>query len=307
MADDDRIPPDEHPADAPADLTAGESVEPGAEAEVGAAPAGIDEADERTREGSAPPTGPPSEVALADARRAIEAICMVSADPMPVAQLSQLLEISPPAVTSLCRDLARSYEADRRGFVFVEVAGGWRYQSHPELAPYIERYVLEGQSARLSPAALETLAILAYKQPLSRAQVSAIRGVNVDGVLRTLVNRGYVREVGRDPGPGQAVLYGTTELFLEKLGLAGLHELPPLGDFVPGAHVVEALEQTLRADPVGGPDADAASDGDAGAVDPAGPTGDADGAGPSGADAAAPSDGSTGAEVDPSQQPDREP
>lgn len=220
------------------------------------------------------PGSPPSAAALADARRAIEAICMVSADPVPVGQLAQLVEVAPDTVDRLCRELARSYHDEGRGFTFVEVAGGWRYQSHPDQAPYIERYVLEGQTARLSQAALETLAILAYKQPLSRAQVSAIRGVNVDGVLRTLVNRGYVAEVGRDPGPGQAVLYGTTALFLEKLGLAGLHELPPLGDFVPGAHVVEALEQTLRAAPTDDA-ADAASSGDAGDdPDPAGEDGE---------------------------------
>jgi segregation and condensation protein B len=217
------------------------------------------------RAGAAPP---PSSQALDDARRAIEAICMVSPDPVPVDQLAQLLEVAPETVGCLCRDLAESYQGEQRGFVFAEVAGGWRYQSHPDQAPYIERYVLEGQSARLSAAALETLAILAYKQPLSRAQVSAIRGVNVDGVLRTLVSRGYVAEVGRDTGPGQAVLYGTTDLFLEKLGLAGLDDLPPLGDFVPGAHVVEALEQTLRAgplEPAGGEPAGADDDpGDAG-------------------------------------------
>ena len=204
---------------------------------------------------------PPSPLALAEAGRAMEAICMVSADPVPVGQLAQLLELAPETVDRLCRELAQSYREHSRGFVFVEVAGGWRYQSHPDQAPYIERYVLEGQASRLSPAAMETLAILAYKQPLSRAQVSAIRGVNVDGVLRTLVGRGYVAEVGRDSGPGQAVLYGTTSLFLEKLGLAGLDELPPLGDFVPGAHVVEALEETLRAGPASSEGGASAADG----------------------------------------------
>ena len=129
------------------------------------------------------------------------------------------------------------------------MAGGWRYQTHPDLAPYVERFVLEGQSGRLSNAALETLAIVAYKQPISRAQIAAIRGVNVDGVLRTLTQRGYIDEVARDPGPGQAVLYGTTQSFLEKLGLNRLDELPPLGDFVPGADVFEALERGLRPDP----------------------------------------------------------
>ena len=109
--------------------------------------------------------------------------------------------------------------------------------------------MLEGQSARLSAAALETLAIVAYKQPLSRAQVAAIRGVDVDSVMRTLQQRGYIEEVARDPGPGQAVLFGTTRQFLEKLGLDSLEQLPPLGDFVPGPEMVEALEAGLRITP----------------------------------------------------------
>ena len=191
--------------------------------------------------------GPPSPANLAEAARAIEALVMVATDPVPEAVLAQLTELPADTVASLCRQLSASYEEERRGFTLVHIAGGWRYQSHPDLAPYVERSVLEGQSARLSTAALETLAIVAYKQPISRAQISAIRGVNVDGVLRTLVQRGYVDEVARDDGPGQAVLYGTTSEFLERMGLAGLDDLPPLGSFVPGAHVVEALEQTLRA------------------------------------------------------------
>jgi segregation and condensation protein B len=116
------------------------------------------------------------------------------------------------------------------------------------MAPYVERFVLSGQSARLSSAALETLAIVAYKQPISRAQVAAIRGVNVDGVMRTLQQRGYIAELARDPGPGQAVLFGTTSLFLSKLGLNRLDELPSLGEFVPGPDVLEALELGLRVD-----------------------------------------------------------
>jgi segregation and condensation protein B len=133
----------------------------------------------------------------------------------------------------------------------VRVAGGYRYQSHADLAAYVERFVLEGQSARLSGAALETLAIVAYKQPVSRAQVAAIRGVDPDAVLRTLQQRGYIDQVGRDPGPGQALLWGTTMAFLEKLGLDSLADLPALADFVPGADVVETLEQTLRPSPMG--------------------------------------------------------
>ena len=181
-----------------------------------------------------------------EARRAIEAILMVADEPLEPHLLAQLLEVAPARVEELCAELAASYEADERGFVLVRVAGGYRFQSHPDLAPYVERFALEGQSARLSAAALETLAIVAYKQPVSRAQVAAIRGVNADGVMRTLQVRGYVEEVGRDPGPGLAVLYGTSRMFLERLGLDTVDDLPPLGAFVPGAEVVEALEQGLR-------------------------------------------------------------
>jgi segregation and condensation protein B len=180
--------------------------------------------------------------------RAIEAILMVAEDPVEPHLLAQLLEVPPARVDELCAELQAAYEEDERGFVLVRVAGGYRFQSHPDLAPYVERFVLDGQSARLSAAALETLAIVAYKQPVSRAQVSAIRGVNVDGVMRTLQQRGFIEEIARDPGPGLALLYGTTRLFLERLGLDSLDDLPSLGDFVPGADVVEALEQGLRPD-----------------------------------------------------------
>ena len=181
-----------------------------------------------------------------EAQRAIEAILMVADEPVAPHLLAQLLEISPVRVEELCAELSAAYDSEDRGFVLVRVAGGYRFQSHADLAPYVERFVLEGQSARMSAAALETLAIVAYKQPVSRAQVSSIRGVNVDGVVRTLQQRGYVEEVARDPGPGQAVLYGTTRLFLEKLGIDTLAELPPLADFVPGPETVELLEQGLR-------------------------------------------------------------
>ena len=179
-------------------------------------------------------------------QRAIEAVLMVAESPVEPTMLAQLLELPPATVDQICDDLARSYRDDERGFELARVAGGYRFQSHPDMAPYIERFVLEGQSARLSAAALESLAIVAYKQPISRAQVAAIRGVNSDGVLRTLCIRGYVTEVARDPGPGQALLYGTTTLLLERLGLDKIDDLPPLGDFVPGPEVMDALEQGLR-------------------------------------------------------------
>jgi segregation and condensation protein B len=202
-------------------------------------------------------------------RRATEALLLVTEEPVTVELLAQLLEVGAERVEALCHELAAEYDATDRGFQLVKVAGGWRYQTHPDLAAYIERFVLDGQSGRMSNAALETLAIVAYKQPISRAQIAAIRGVNVDGVMRTLSQRGYVAEVGRDHGPGQAVLYGTTPSFLEKLGLNSLDELPALGGFVPGADVYEALERGLRPDPL---DAEADGPADDGAArDPAGP------------------------------------
>ncbi|HZQ85566.1 MAG TPA: SMC-Scp complex subunit ScpB [Acidimicrobiales bacterium] len=191
------------------------------------------------------PADLPPSAADTERRRAVEAILMVADEPVPPSLIAQLLEVTPADVEALCAQMAAIYEAEDRGFVLARVAGGYRFQSHPEMAPYVERYVLDGQSARLSAAALETLAIVAYKQPVSRAQVGAIRGVNVDAVMRTLQQRGYVAEVGKDPGPGQAVLYGTTPLFLEKLGLDSVADLPSLGAFVPSGDVVEALERGL--------------------------------------------------------------
>ncbi len=181
-----------------------------------------------------------------EARRAIEAIVMVADEPADPRLIAQLVEVGPEVVDRICESLATEYDETRRGFELVRVAGGWRYQSTAEMAPYVERFVLTGQSSRLSAAALETLAIVAYKQPISRAQVASIRGVNVDGVMRTLHQRGYIAELARDPGPGQAVLFGTTSLFLSKLGLDRLDDLPALGDFVPGPDVLEALEVGLR-------------------------------------------------------------
>jgi segregation and condensation protein B len=185
-----------------------------------------------------------------EARRAVEALLMVAEEPLAAQLMAQLVELPVATVEELLAELAAGYEAEDRGFVLVEVAGGWRFQSHHDLAAYVERFVLEGQTARLSAAALETLAIVAYKQPISRAQVAAIRGVNVDGVIRTLDQRGYIAEVGRDHGPGNAVLYGTTSRFLERLGLASIDDLPPIAEFVPGAEVVEALEHGLRVEPL---------------------------------------------------------
>jgi segregation and condensation protein B len=173
---------------------------------------------------------------------------MVAELPVEPHLLAQLLEVPVAQVSEACSALAAEYESSERGFSLVQVAGGWRYQSHADLAPYVERFAVEGLSTRLSAAALETLAIVAYKQPVSRAQVASIRGVNAEAVMRTLEVRGYIEEVARDPGPGQALLYGTTRSFLERLGIDSTEDLPPLGEFVPGPEVVEALEAGLRAD-----------------------------------------------------------
>lgn len=182
----------------------------------------------------------------AEIKRALEAIIMVADTPVPTDMLAQLTGLPADRVDAILVDLGSEYARDERGFQLVRVAGGWRYQSHPDQAPYIEQFVLEGQSAKLSAAALETLAIVAYKQPISRAQIASIRGVGVDSVVRTLEQRGYIGEVARDPGPGQAVMFGTTPEFLMKMGLDSLSQLPSIADFVPGADVVEALEIGLR-------------------------------------------------------------
>ncbi len=180
---------------------------------------------------------------------AIEAVLTVATDPVPPRLLAELLELPADRIESICARIAASYEREGRGFRLARVAGGYRLQSHEAYAGYVERFVLDGSPQRLSPAALETLAVVAYKQPVSRAQISAIRGVNADGVLKLLTARGYVEPVGRDAGPGQPVLFGTTSLFLERLGLDSLAGLPPLADFVPPPATVEVLEQALRPEP----------------------------------------------------------
>ena len=182
----------------------------------------------------------------AESVRALEAILMVAMEPVDPSLLAQLLELSVAGVEGLCERLAATYDEAGHGFALVKVAGGYRFQSHQDMASYVERFVLDSQQARISSAALETLAIIAYKQPISRGQVAAIRGVDPDAVMRTLQARGYITESARDDGPGQAVLFSTTPLFLERLGIESLAALPAIADFVPDAAVVEALEHGLR-------------------------------------------------------------
>jgi segregation and condensation protein B len=175
-----------------------------------------------------PGTGEPS----SELKPAIEAILLVADEPVPENMLAQVLEIAQQDVTEALHDLAARYTQEGRGFDLREVAGGWRYYTRAEYAPAVERFVRDGQEVRLTQAALETLAVVAYRQPVGRAQVSAVRGVNCDGVMRTLTLRGLVEEAGTDAETG-AVLFRTTAYFLERLGLAGLDQLPELAPFLP--------------------------------------------------------------------------
>ena len=178
--------------------------------------------------------------------RTMEAILLVAVEPLPPRLLAELVEEPVERVEDALDELAQSYERDRRGFVLVRVAGGARLQTHPDLAPYVERFANREVSHRLSTAALETLAIVAYRQPVSRGQISSLRGVNVDGVTRLLEQRGYIEVVGHAEGPGQAALFGTTDLFLERLGLDSLDQLPPAAGFLPGPEVAGNLERDLQ-------------------------------------------------------------
>ena len=171
----------------------------------------------------------------AETRKALEAILLVVEEPVDPNTLAQVLEVPTEEIVATLRTLRAEYIDDGRGFVLREVGGGWRLYTDPGAAPYVERFVLHGRSGRLSQAALETLAIVAYKQPVTRARVSEIRGVDADGAVRSLVSRGLVEEVGRETSPGQPLLYGTTPAFLERLGLEHLTALPPLPDIVPDA------------------------------------------------------------------------
>ncbi|MEP6758763.1 MAG: SMC-Scp complex subunit ScpB [Actinomycetota bacterium] len=169
-----------------------------------------------------------SDPAQAYDTRTLEALLFVSDEPLTPAVLSQALELDRRTVETLCDRLQADLDAQGSGLVLRNVAGGWRLFTHPDTQPIVERFVLSSRQARLTKAALETLAIVAYKQPATRYQVSAIRGVNSDGVLRALVDRGLIEEAGRDEGPGRAVLYATTPQFLERLGLPSLASLPSL-------------------------------------------------------------------------------
>jgi len=168
----------------------------------------------------------------------LEAVLMVTDEPVSSEQLAGVLDQPEQTVIGTLESLAREYAAAGRGFELRSVAGGWRFYSHPACAPAVHRFVLDGQQARLTQAALETLAIVAYQQPVTRARMSAIRGVSCDAVVRTLHTRGLIEEVGVESETG-ATLFGTTRYFLERLGLASLDELPPLAPLLPSLDEVD--------------------------------------------------------------------
>ena len=180
-------------------------------------------------------------------RGTLEALLFVTDEPLPAPRVAKLLEIPEAEVTEALEALAAEYARDERGFQLREVAGGWRMYSHPAFHPVIEKMVLSWDTRRLSQAALEALAVIAYHQPVTRQGVNAVRGVNSEAVISSLVEKGLVREAGRDRAQGNAVIYGTTRTFLEKFGLKDLDELPPLEEFAPDAATETAIRERLNA------------------------------------------------------------
>lgn len=202
---------------------------------------------ETTPADSSLPRGPHElELELLELRPALEAVLMVADQPLDHLTLAQAVGHPPAEVEAALLSLVVEYDEQQRGFELRNVGGGWRYFTREAFAPAVERFVLDGQQARLTQAALETLAVVAYRQPISRSRISAIRGVNVDGVVRTLVTRGLLEEAGTDPESG-AFLYRTTSFFLERMGLASLAELPDIAPMLPG--IEEMDDETASAAP----------------------------------------------------------
>lgn len=179
-----------------------------------------------------------AEFELPELRTALEAVLLVVDEPVDEVTLAQVFERPRDEIAGTLQALAAEYDADQRGFELRAVAGGWRLYTRASCAPYVERFVRDGQTAKLSQAALETLAVVAYRQPTTRSRVAAVRGVNVDAVMRTLVTRGLVAEVGIERESG-AILYSTTDHFLDRLGIASLDELPELSDYLPDHSVLD--------------------------------------------------------------------
>ena len=211
-----------------------------------------------------------TEVASSHDTRALEALFFVSDEPLTASVLAQALDVDRRTAETLCDRLQHDLEARGSGLVLRNVAGGWRLYTHPDAASVVEQFVLSSRQARLTKAALETLSIVAYKQPVTRHQVSGIRGVNSDGVLRALTDRGLIEEAGRDETPGRPVLYATTPGFLERLGLPSLASLPSLAPLLDPAPdddaLAEAVADAVADDTASGQPGEVAPDGDADAA-----------------------------------------
>lgn len=177
---------------------------------------------------------------------ALEAILFVTDAPVPISELAEVLELSTEDVERLLTELSDRLEARDSGLVIRQAAHGWRLYTRPESYPYLERFSSSATARRISGAALEVLSVIAYRQPVSRTQIAEIRGVDSDSSVRSLERMGLVEEAGRLPTPGNPAVYRTSDLFLEKLGLTSVDQLPPLADHVPPSSVVEVLEETFR-------------------------------------------------------------
>jgi segregation and condensation protein B len=175
----------------------------------------------------------------------LEAMLTVALEPISAEELADVVDVDASDVVRTLDALRSEFLDQRRGFQVVELASGWVMQSSPDVASWVTKFANRDVSHRLSSAALESLAIIAYRQPVSRAQITALRGVNVDGVVRLLEQRGYIEEIGRAPGPGQPILYGTTELFLDRMGFASLSDLPPIEEFMPPIETANALADEM--------------------------------------------------------------
>lgn len=182
-----------------------------------------------------------------DLQGVLEALLFVSDEPVSAAELAKIIEAKPSEVDSALAYMANHFADEERGIQLREVAGGWRLYSHPAYHEVIERYVASWDTRSLSQAALETLAVIAYHQPVTRSDINAIRGVSSDGVVSSLVDKGLVRETGRSSSPGNAILYGTSRTFLERFGLKSLKDLPPLEQFAPDEHARQTIRERLSA------------------------------------------------------------
>jgi segregation and condensation protein B len=191
-------------------------------------------------------------IAPENVRSALEALLFVSDEPVSSATLADILGIAPTEADTALAELSCDLREQERGIQLREVAGGWRLYSHPAYHELIEKYILSWDTHKLSQAALEALAVIAYRQPITRGGVNAVRGVNSEGVISSLTEKGLIRPLGREKGPGGAILYGTTRAFLEKFGLKSLKDLPPLEDFAPDEETSRLIRERLSAGSISG-------------------------------------------------------